>query len=143
MIKKVSQDIEDMKFNTAIAAMMGLLNDISDAGSLTREQLMTFIAVLCPFAPHLCEERWEQMGGEGLCSLAPWPEYDEAKTVDATVEIAVQVNGKVRATIELPLNCPKDDAIAAAKQAVAGALEGKTVVKEIAVPNKIVNIVVK
>ena len=83
------------------------------------------------------------MGGEGLCSLAPWPEYDEAKTVDATVEIAVQVNGKVRATIELPLNCPKDDAIAAAKQAVAGALEGKTVVKEIAVPNKIVNIVVK
>ena len=143
MIKKVSQDIEDMKFNTAIATMMGLLNDISDAGSLTREQLMTFIAVLCPFAPHLSEEMWEQMGGEGLCSLAPWPEYDEAKTVDATVEIAVQVNGKVRATIELPLNCPKDDAIAAAKQAVAGALEGKTVVKEIAVPNKIVNIVVK
>ena len=143
MIKKVSQDIEDMKFNTAIATMMGLLNDISDAGSLTREQLMAFIAVLCPFAPHLSEEMWEQMGGEGLCSLAPWPEYDEAKTVDATVEIAVQVNGKVRATIELPLNCPKDDAIAAAKQAVAGALEGKTVVKEIAVPNKIVNIVVK
>ncbi|MBR4873814.1 MAG: leucine--tRNA ligase, partial [Clostridia bacterium] len=143
MIKKVSQDIEDMKFNTAIATMMGLLNDISDAGSLTREQLMAFIAVLCPFAPHLSEEMWEQVGGEGLCSLAPWPEYDESKTVDATVEIAVQVNGKVRATIELPLNCPKDDAIAAAKQAVAGALEGKTVVKEIAVPNKIVNIVVK
>ena len=143
MIKKVSQDIEDMKFNTAIAAMMGLLNEISDAGSLTREQLMTFIAVLCPFAPHLSEEMWEQMGGEGLCSLAPWPEYDEAKTVDATVEIAVQVNGKVRATIELPLNCPKDDAIAAAKEAVASAIEGKTVVKEIAVPNKIVNIVVK
>ena len=143
MIKKVSQDIEDMKFNTAIATMMGLLNDISDAGSLTREQLMAFIAVLCPFAPHLSEEMWEQMGGEGLCSLAPWPEYDEAKTVDATVEIAVQVNGKVRATIELPLNCPKDDAIAAAKEAVASAIEGKTVVKEIAVPNKIVNIVVK
>ena len=143
MIKKVSQDIEDMKFNTAIAAMMGLLNEISDAGSLTREQLMAFIAVLCPFAPHLSEEMWEQMDGEGLCSLAPWPEYDEAKTVDATVEIAVQVNGKVRATIELPLNCPKDDAIAAAKEAVASAIEGKTVVKEIAVPNKIVNIVVK
>ena len=143
MIKKVSQDIEDMKFNTAIATMMGLLNDISDAGSLTREQLMAFIAVLCPFAPHLCEELWEQMGGEGLCSLAAWPQYDEAKTVDATVEIAVQVNGKVRATIELPLNCPKEDAIAAAKEAVASALEGKTVVKEIAVPNKIVNIVVK
>ena len=143
MVKKVSEDIEDMKFNTAIAAMMGLLNDISDAGSLTREQLMMFIGVLCPFAPHLCEEIWEQMGGEGLCSLSPWPEYDEAKTIDATVEIAVQVNGKVRTTIELPLNCPKDDAIAAAKEAVAGAIEGKTVVKEIAVPNKIVNIVVK
>ena len=143
MVKKVSQDIEEMKFNTAIAAMMGLLNDISDAGSLTREQLMMFIGVLCPFAPHLCEEMWEQMGGEGLCSLAPWPQYDEAKTVDATVEIAVQVNGKVRATIELPLNCPKEDAIAAAKDAVASAIEGKTVIKEIAVPNKIVNIVVK
>ena len=143
MIKKVSQDIEDMKFNTAIAAMMGLLNEIAEIGSLTREQLMMFIGVLCPFAPHLCEEMWEQMGGEGLCSLSPWPRYDEAKTVDATVEIAVQVNGKVRATIELPVGCPKDDAIAAAKQAVAGAIEGKTVIKEIAVPNKIVNIVVK
>ncbi len=143
MVKKVSQDIEEMKFNTAIAAMMGLLNDISDAGSLTREQLMMFIGVLCPFAPHLSEEMWEQMGGEGLCSLSAWPKYDEAKTVDATVEIAVQVNGKVRATIEIPLNCPKEEAIAAAREAVAGAIEGKTVIKEIAVPNKIVNIVVK
>ena len=143
MVKKVSQDIEEMKFNTAIAAMMGLLNEISDAGSLTREQLMMFIGVLCPFAPHLSEEMWEQMGGEGLCSLSAWPKYDEAKTVDATVEIAVQVNGKVRATIEIPLNCPKEEAIAAAREAVAGAIEGKTVIKEIAVPNKIVNIVVK
>ena len=143
MVKKVSQDIEEMKFNTAIAAMMGLLNEISDVGSLTREQLMMFIGVLCPFAPHLSEEMWEQMGGEGLCSLSAWPKYDEAKTVDATVEIAVQVNGKVRATIEIPLNCPKEEAIAAAREAVAGAIEGKTVIKEIAVPNKIVNIVVK
>ncbi len=143
MIKKVSQDIEDMKFNTAIATMMGLVNEINDAGSLTREQLMSFIAVLCPFAPHLCEEMWEQMGGEGLCSLAPWPQYDEAKTVDASIEIAVQVNGKVRGTVMLPVNCPKDEAIAAAKQAVASAIKDKTVIKEIAVPNKIVNIVVK
>jgi leucyl-tRNA synthetase len=143
MVKKVSQDIEDMKFNTAIAAMMGLLNDIFDAGSLTREQLMTFIAVLCPFAPHLCEEMWEQQGGEGLCSLAPWPKYDEAKTVDETVQLPVQVNGKVRATVDLPLNCPKDEALAIAKAAVASSLEGKNVVKEILVPNKIINIVVK
>ena len=104
---------------------------------------MTFIAVLCPFAPHLCEEIWEAEGGEGLCSLAPWPQYDESKTVDESVEIAVQVNGKVRGTVSLPVNCPKEEAIAAAKQAVASALEGKTVVKEIAVPNKIVNIVVR
>ena len=143
MVKKVSQDIEDMKFNTAIATMMGLLNEINDAGSLTKEQLMTFIAVLCPFAPHLCEEIWEAEGGEGLCSLAPWPQYDESKTVDESVEIAVQVNGKVRGTVSLPVNCPKEEAIAAAKQAVASAIEGKTVVKEIAVPNKIVNIVVR
>ena len=143
MIKKVTEDIEQMKFNTAIAAMMGLLNEIYDAGSLTREQLMSFIAVLCPFAPHLSEELWEQMGGEGFCSLAAWPKYDEAKTVDATVEIAVQINGKVRANVEIPMNCEKDVAIAAAKQAVASYLEGKTIVKEIAVPNKIVNIVIK
>ena len=143
MIKKVSEDIEQMKFNTAIAAMMGLLNEIYDAGSLTKDQLMSFVAVLCPFAPHLSEELWEQMGGEGFCSLAEWPKYDEAKTIDATVEIAVQINGKVRANVEIPMNCEKDVAIAAAKQAVASYLEGKTVVKEIAVPNKIVNIVIK
>ena len=142
-VKKVSEDIEGMKFNTAIAAMMGLVNDIFDAGSLTKEQLVMLVKALCPFAPHLCEEMWEQLGGEGLCSLSAWPEYDEAKTVDATVEIAVQVNGKVRATIELPLNCPKDEAIAAAKAAVAQYVDGMTVIKEIAVPNKIVNIVVK
>ena len=143
MVKKVSQDIEDMKFNTAIAAMMGLLNDIFDAGSLTREQLMTFIAVLCPFAPHICEEMWESEGGEGLCSLAAWPKYDEAKTVDATVELPVQINGKVRGTVSLPVNCSKEEALAAAKEAVAASIEGKTVVKEIVVPNKIINIVVR
>ena len=143
MIKKVSEDIEQMKFNTAIAAMMGLLNEIYEVGSLTKEQFMSFIAVLCPFAPHICEELWEEMGGEGFCSLAKWPEYDEAKTVDATVEIAVQINGKVRANVEIPMNCDKDAAIAAAKAVVASYLEGKTVVKEICVPNKIVNIVIK
>jgi leucyl-tRNA synthetase len=83
------------------------------------------------------------MGGEGFCSLAQWPKYDEAKTVDATVEIAVQINGKVRANVEIPMNCPKEQAIETAKAAVASYLEGKTIVKEISVPNKIVNIVVK
>ena len=143
MVKKVSQDIEDMKFNTAIATMMGLVNEINDAGSLTHEQLMTFIATLCPFAPHLCEEMWEAEGGEGLCSLAEWPKYDEAKTVDATVELPVQINGKVRGTVSLPLNCEKEEALTAAKEAVASSLEGKTIVKEIVVPNKIINIVVR
>ena len=145
MVKKVSSDIEEMKFNTAIAAMMGLLNDIYDHGSLTKEQLMTFIKTLCPFAPHLCEELWEQEGGEGFCSLTSWPQYDEAKTVDESVEVAIQINGKVRGKVELPLNADRDTSLAAAKAvpAVAAFIEGKTVVKEIVVPNKIINIVVR
>jgi leucyl-tRNA synthetase len=144
-IKKVTEDIEAMKFNTAIAAMMELLNKIYDCGSITRDELLTFATILCPFAPHLCEEINEILGGKTLLSLAKWPEYDEAKTVDASVEVAVQINGKVRATVVLPLNCPKDEAIALAKadERIAAAIEGKTVIKEIAVPNKIVNIVVK
>ena len=144
-VKKVSLDIEELKFNTAIASMMDLLNKIYDAGSLTKEQLSMLVRILSPFAPHLCEEMWEELGESGFCSMAKWPEWDEAKTVDSTVEVAVQVNGKLRATIQLPLNCPKEDAIAAAKQDahVASFIEGKTVIKEISVPNKIVNIVVK
>jgi leucyl-tRNA synthetase len=144
-VKKVSEDIEELKFNTAIAAMMGLLNEIYEVGSLTKDEMKVLVRLVCPFAPHLAEELWEELGGEGLCSLAQWPEWDEAKTVDSTVEVAVQVNGKLRATVYLPLNCPKDDAIAAAKAdaKVAAAMEGKTVIKEISVPNKIINIVVK
>ncbi len=144
-IKKVTLDIEAMKFNTAIAAMMELVNKISEVGTLTRDELLTFATILCPFAPHLCEEINEILGGKSLLSLAKWPAYDEAKTVDASVEVAVQINGKVRATVVLPLNCPKDEAIALAKadERIAAAIEGKTVIKEIAVPNKIVNIVVK
>ena len=145
VIKKVSLDIEDLKFNTAIAAMMGLLNDIYDQGTLTRDELSILVRLLCPFAPHLAEEMWQDLGGRGLCSLAEWPVWDEAKTVDSTVEVAVQVNGKVRATIELPLNCPAADAIAAAKanEKIVPFIEGKTVIKEISIPNKIINIVVK
>ena len=144
-IKKVSSDIEEMKFNTAIATLMTLVNDIYDCGSLTKDEMLTFVKLLSPFAPHIAEEIWETLGGEGFCSLAKWPEYDEAKTIDSTVEVALQVNGKLKGTIMLPLNCSKDDAIAAAKadEKIKAAIEGKTIVKEIAVPNRIVNIVVK
>ena len=144
-VKKVTEDIESMKFNTAIAAMMSLINEIYEAGTLTREELGVFVRLLCPFAPHICEEIWESLGEKKLCSLSPWPEYDESKTVDNTVEVAVQVNGKLRATVELPMNCPASEAIAKAKadERVLPFIEGKTIVKEISVPNRIVNIVVK
>ena len=144
-VKKVTDDIEDMKFNTAIAAMMGLLNDIYENGSLTRDELVTFISLLCPFAPHLCEEIWEGLGGKGFLSLAPWPEYDEGKTVDDEIEIAVQICGKLRATIRIPRELPKDEAIAVAKadEKIAAMLQGKQILKEFYVPGKIVNIVAK
>ncbi len=144
-IKKVSLDIEDLKFNTAIAAMMALINEIYDVGSITVDEVKVLARLISPFAPHLSEEMWETLGGKGLCSLAEWPEWDEAKTVDSTVEVAVQVNGKVRATVSLPLNCPAPEAIAAAKanEKILPLIEGKTVVKEISIPNKIINIVVK
>ena len=144
-LKKVSSDIDDMKFNTAIAAMMTLVNDIYEVGSLTRDELCIFIKMLCPFAPHLTEEMWEALGGEGFLSLASWPEFDESKTQDSSVEIAVQFNGKLRGTIMLPLDCPRNEAIAAARsdEKIAAQLEGKTIVKEIAVPNRIINFVVR
>ncbi len=144
-IKKVSADIEDMKFNTAIAAMMTLLNDVYDFGSLTKDELVSFIKMLSPFAPHLCEEMWEQLGGRGFLALADWPTYDENKTVDAEVEIAVQISGKLRGTITIPKDAAQVEAIAAAKadERIAAALEGKQIVKEIYIPGKIVNIVAK
>ena len=133
------------RLTAAIAAMMGLINDIYTVGSITKDEMMILVRLLSPFAPHLAEELWESLGGKGLCSLAEWPAWDEAKTVDSTVAVAVQVTGKVRATVALPLGCPKDDAIAAAKadERVAAYIEGKTVIKEISIPNKIINIVVK
>ncbi len=144
-VKKVTEDYNSLKFNTAIAALMGLLNEISDCGSITRDELVTYIKLLSPVAPHLCEEINEKLGNSEMLAVSSWPEYDEKKTVDSTVEIAVQVNGKLRSTVVLPLNCPRDDALAAAKAdaRVASSIEGKTVVKEITVPNKIINIVVK
>ncbi len=144
-IKKVSSDIEETKFNTAIAALMGLINDIYSNGGLTKPELITFIKLLCPFAPHLTEEIYEELGGDGLLSLAEWPEYDEAKTVDSSMEIGVQVNGKLKGTVVYPTGADKDTVLDLAKKVsgVATAIDGKTVVKEIYVPNKIVNIVVK
>ena len=144
-IKKVSSDIEAMKFNTAIACLMTLINDIYAVGKISKDDLVIFIKLLCPFAPHLCEEIWESLGGEGLLSLSQWPEYEESKTVEASVEIGVQVNGKVRGTIVIPNGCAKEEALEIAKkdERVASFLEGKTLVKEIYVPNKIVNFVAK
>ncbi len=144
-IKKVTGDIDSMKFNTAIASLMALLNDIYDEGSLTKDELIIFVKLLCPFAPHLCEEMWQLLGGKGLASLATWPEYDESKTVDESVEIAVQVNGKLRSTIVIPADADKEQAVALARadEKVASMTDGKTTVKEIYVPGKLVNIVVK
>ena len=144
-IKKVSSDIEAMKFNTAIACLMTLINEIYAVGKISKDDLVIFIKLLCPFAPHLCEEIWESIGGEGLLSLSQWPEYEESKTVEASVEIGVQVNGKVRGTIVIPNGCAKEEALEIAKkdERVASFLEGKTLVKEIYVPNKIVNFVAK
>ncbi len=144
-IKKVSSDIEAMKFNTAIACLMTLINEIYAVGKISKDDLVIFIKLLCPFAPHLCEEIWETIGGEGLLSLSQWPEYEESKIVEDSIEIGVQVNGKVRGTIVIPNGCAKEEALELAKkdERVASFLEGKTLVKEIYVPNKIVNFVAK
>ena len=144
-VKKVSQDIEDMKFNTAIAAMMTCLNEINEAGSLTKDELSVFLRLLCPFAPHLCEEMWEQLGGEGLCSTAQWPDYDESKCVDDEIEIAVQVNGRVRDRFTVPADIDAAGAIAGAKalDKVKEFTDGMVFVKELYVPGKLVNLVVK
>lgn len=144
-VKKVSQDIEDMKFNTAIAAMMTCLNEINEVGLLTKDELSVFLRLLCPFAPHLCEEMWEQLGGEGLCSTAQWPDYDESKCVDDEIEIAVQVNGRVRDRFTVPADIDAAGAIAGAKalDKVKEFTDGMVFVKELYVPGKLVNLVVK
>ena len=144
-IKKVTADIEAMKFNTAIACLMTLINDIYTVGTISRDDLVIFIKLLCPFAPHLCEEMWESIGGEGFLSLSEWPKYDENKTVESKIEIGVQINGKLKTTIVIPNGCTKEEALAIANadNKIAALTEGKNVGKEIYVPNKIVNIVVK
>ncbi len=144
-VKKVTEDIENMKFNTAIAAMMTLLNQIYEVKTLTKDELYTFIRILCPFAPHVAEEINEQLGNTDLLSLAQWPTWDEAKCKDDVIEIVVQINGKIRARLNIAADAEAADAIALAKEqpAVAEAIDGKNIVKELYVKGKLVNIVVK
>ena len=144
-IKKVSEDTETLKFNTAIAALMSLMNEISAAGSITREELRIYTILLNPFAPHITEEVWSNLGFEGMVCQSQWPEYDEAKCKDETVQIVLQVNGKVRMRADVAADISKEDAIALAKseQKIADEISGKSIVKEIYVPGKLVNIVVK
>ncbi len=141
-IKKVSSDYENLKYNTAIAAMMALINEFYKKGSATKGEYKTLLTLLNPVAPHITEELWQAAGYEGRVYQTAWPEYDEAKTEESTVEIAVQVNGKIRVTISVPKDIDKDAAIAAAKEALGDKLTGN-IVKEIYVPGRIVNIVVK
>ena len=144
-IKKVTDDIEAMKFNTAIAAMMALLNEIHAAGSIDKESLKTLAKLLCPFAPHICEEVWAELGGEGFCSAAEWPVYDEAKTKVSSVEIAVQICGKLRGKITIPAEATEEEAFAAvmADESLASLLNGKQIVKKIYVKGRLFNIVAK
>ena len=145
-IKKVSYDIENLKFNTAIAALMALMNVIAEKGSINKAELSVFTMLLNPFAPHVTEEVWSEMKlGEGMVTEQIWPKYDESKCKDDVIEIVVQVNGKVRARLCVAADIQKDDAIALAKaeDRIAAEISGKNVVKEIYVPGKLVNIVVK
>ena len=144
-IKKVTEDIEGLKMNTAIAALMSLLNDIQSQGGINRAEFKTYLILLNPFAPHITEELWQQAGFKGMLNEAEWPAYDESKCADSTVEIAVQVNGRIKARINVAADITAADAIAAAKadSAVAELTEGKSIVKELYVPKKLVNIVVK
>lgn len=145
-IKKVSYDIENLKFNTAIAALMALMNVIAEKGSINKAELSVFTMLLNPFAPHVTEEVWSEMKlGEGMVTEQIWPKYDESKCKDDVIEIVVQVNGKVRARLCVAADIQKDDAIALAKaeDRIAAEINGKNVVKEIYVPGKLVNIVVK
>ena len=142
-IKKVTEDIDNLKCNTAIAAMMTLINKIYEKGSVTKAELKDLTILLNPFAPHVTEEMWDVMGFGGMVNEAKWPEYDEAKTVENSVEIVLQIMGKVRSRITIPVDMPKDEVIALAKadEKIAAAIEGKTIKKEIYVPGKLVNIV--
>ncbi|MCI5796431.1 MAG: leucine--tRNA ligase [Ruminococcus sp.] len=145
-VKKVSEDIEQMKYNTAIAALMTLLNKIYEIGKINRAELKTLLILVNPFAPHVTEEMWSNCGyGEMLAKDAKWPSFDEAKCIDSTVEIVVQINGKIRARLSVPTDIESDEAISLAKKEenIAAELENKNIIKEIYVKGKLVNIVAK
>ena len=142
-IKKIGEDVDNLKANTAIAAMMSLINDITATGSITKDEYELFLTLLNPFAPHITEELWEVLGHDELLCKQDWPIYEEAKCVDATVEMVVQICGKIKARMNVPADADKDACIAAAKEAAAAELEGKTILKEICVPGKLVNFVAK
>ena len=134
-----------MKFNTAIATLMSLANDIYNQNEISFEYLRTFVKLLSPFAPHLCEEIYSRIDGEGLCSVSSWPEYDENKIVDDSITIGVQVNGKMRETITIPVDASEEQALecANANEKLQSFLLGKTIVKVIYVKNRILNFIVK
>ncbi len=142
-IKKVSDDAESLKFNTAIAAMMALINDIYNTGNINRKEYRDLLILLNPFAPHITEELFEKMGFGGQVAKTAWVRYDEKKCVDSTVEIVVQMAGKIKAKLTIPTDAVKEEVLALAKAEIASLLEGKTIVKEIYVPGKLVNIVAK
>jgi len=144
-IKKVTLDIDALKMNTAIASLMTLVNEIYEHGALTIDEFKTLLTVLCPFAPHISEELWFLAGGRGLLSTAAWAGWDEAKTIEGAVELAVQVNGKLRGKVTLELDAPKEKALEAAKSdpRISEILGAHEIMKEIVVPNKIINFVVK
>ncbi|NMB02785.1 MAG: class I tRNA ligase family protein, partial [Firmicutes bacterium] len=144
-IKKVSHDYESLKFNTAIAALMTLLNEVSQVGSINEAEMKTFLILLNPVAPHITEELWEKLGFPGMLNEQSWPKWDEAKTIAQTIDIAVQINGRVRGEITVNLDDSQEIARekAMANDNIQRALEGKTIVKEIYVPGRIYNIVVK
>ena len=145
LIKKVTGDIDTMKFNTAIAAMMAMINTVYEVGKITKDELSILSKVLSPFAPHVAEEIYSALGNEGLVSLAKWPEYDEAKTVDDTVEMPIQVNGKVKTIISISKAASKEEILSLvyADEKIKAAIADKSVIKEIVVPGKIINVVVK
>ena len=144
-VKKVTEDFEKLAFNTAISQMMIFVNAVYKEGKCSREYAEGLIKLLSPICPHMCEEIWEVLGHNNTIAYEPWPTFDEAKTADDTVEMVVQVNGKLKGKINVAKDTDKDAVLALAKtdEKVAEAISGKTVVKEIVVPNKIVNIVVK
>ena len=142
-IKKVSSDIEEMKFNTSIATFMTMINEFYKLKRINKAEFKTFLELLNPFAPHITEELYELLNTGHTISDSTWPKYDEAKTIDDEIEIPVQFNGKVKATVKIPLDAEESAVKEIVKKEVATLLEGKTIVKEIYVKNKIYNIVVK